>query len=302
MKNKKQWIFLIIPAVLVIAVVCIVLIHSSGPEQPPDVTEMPASSETAVQETEHGQEPETAPETAPAGTEKEPASETETAETSVQTAEKPETEPAEAVRPDDTEAEPVARGLTFPYVIPHTSIRVDAVRSYDGIYLEDGSDEEIQNVPAVILTNTGDTCIEYAEIVLTGNEETFVFKITGFSAGSTLVAMEKEKKSFREQIYESAAAETAETEEFSLRENQVRIDELEDGKLKITNISGQDIPGLRIFYKFHMPEENVYVGGITYTAKLQNLKAGSSMEIMTTHFASGSSRIIRVETYETEEG
>lgn len=302
MKNEKQWLFIIIPAVLILAVVTVVLINRFGPKPAQDVTEVSATAGTSAQNTEPEQKPETSPETAPAGTEEEPAPETRPAETSAQTAEKPETAPEGNNRPAYHDNQPAVRGLGFPCMIPHTSIRIDAVKSYDGIYLEDGSDEEIENVPAVILTNTGDTCIEYAEIVLTGEEETYAFKITGFSAGSTLVAMEKERKPFRDQIYVSAEAETAETEEFSLREDQIQIEELENGKLKITNISSRDIPSLRIFYKFHMPEENVYVGGITYTAKIQDLKAGTSREIMTTHFASGSSQVVRVETYETEEG
>lgn len=106
---------------------------------------------------------------------------------------------------------------------------------------------------------------------------------------------------FQEGTYADCSATVAEIDEFEMSENQVQVEENEDQSLTITNLTDKDIPAVRIFYKFYMEEENAYVGGITYTAKVTNLKAGDSQEIIPSHYLQGSSRIIMVRTYDTTE-
>ena len=67
----------------------------------------------------------------------------------------------------------------------------------------------------------------------------------------------------------------------------------------MTNISGVDIPCVRIFYKFHMEDVDVFVGGITYTAKLENLAADETRTVRPSHYAKGNSRIVMVKIYDT---
>lgn len=50
-----------------------------------------------------------------------------------------------------------------------------------------------------------------------------------------------------------------------------------------------------------MEDENTYVGGITYTAKITNLQAGDSQIIQPSHYLKDSSRIMMVRTYDTAE-
>ena len=188
--------------------------------------------------------------------------------------------------------------LKFPFYVPGTSLRVDAVRSYNGIYLEDGSDREIEGVAAAVITNTGKRCMEYAKITLRGSKMPMEFKVTGLKAGAVMVVMENSARPFTEQKYTAAGADAAESDPFVLCEDRIRIRELKNGELEITNLTDRDLPTVRIFYKFYMPKEKVYVGGITYTVRLNDLKAGVPKRVMTSHYAPGSSQIIRVKIEE----
>ena len=58
---------------------------------------------------------------------------------------------------------------------------------------------------------------------------------------------------------------------------------------------------MRIFYKFYLSDVNVWIGGITYTAKLTDVKAGEARVISPSHFSNGLSRIMMVRTYDTTE-
>lgn len=84
------------------------------------------------------------------------------------------------------------------------------------------------------------------------------------------------------------------TEEVGLETNSL-------GKIRITNISEKDIPCVRIFYKFYLDDIPLSVGGITYTAKLTDVKAGEARVISPSHFSNGLSRIMMVRTYDTIE-
>ena len=83
--------------------------------------------------------------------------------------------------------------------------------------------------------------------------------------------------------------------------DQVKVEETENGSLLVTNLTDEEIPCVRIFYKFYMEEEEAYVGGITYTAKLTGLSAGGSQTVSPSHYAAGSSRVMMVRTYDSAE-
>jgi len=83
-----------------------------------------------------------------------------------------------------------------------------------------------------------------------------------------------------------------------MSEDKVKVTETESGSLQVENISGQDIPCVRIFYKFYMEDLGVCVGGITYTSKIVQLKAGESRNVTPTHYDSEVSRVMMVRTYE----
>ena len=95
------------------------------------------------------------------------------------------------------------------------------------------------------------------------------------------------------------AWDQAETDEFEMSEDKVRVEETGEGSLRITNLTDEEIPCVRIFYKFYMEEEQTYVGGITYTAKVTGLSAGGSQTVTPSHYSSGNSLVMMVRTYDT---
>ena len=50
-----------------------------------------------------------------------------------------------------------------------------------------------------------------------------------------------------------------------------------------------------------MDDVEVYVGGITYTAKLVELKAGKSIVVTPSHYYAGFSKVLMVKTYDTKD-
>ena len=233
-----------------------------------------------------------------------PAVETQAPEPSaaVPTAETP--VPGNAGKPQplpEVPAPPVeaaSQAITFPYASPDTPLDINSFNSYTGLYLEDGSDLEIAGVSSLVLTNTSEQCVDYAKILLTGSKTIQEFVVSGLEAGAVVVVQEAGKAPAVEQEYKSAAADVALTEYFDRAEGILELSETAEGKLKVTNLSGTDIPCVRIFYKFYDSEAGMYMGGITYVAKLEGLEAGASMEVQPSHYAAGSSQVVMAKIYD----
>lgn len=189
----------------------------------------------------------------------------------------------------------------FPYAIEGTELTVQNISSYDGIFLEDGSDGEVTGVAAMVVENTGDTNVEYAAITISCNGETLEFDASDLPAGATVVVQEKNKTPYQSGTYTDCSAVVAEMGDFEMSEDQVKVEETESGSLLVTNLTDEEIPCVRIFYKFYMADEETYVGGITYTAKLTGLSAGASQTVTPSHYAAGNSRIMMVRTYDSTE-
>ena len=94
-------------------------------------------------------------------------------------------------------------------------------------------------------------------------------------------------------------ADIAEVEKLEMSESMIKVEETESGALKITNLCDWEIPCVRVFYKLYMADENTYIGGITYVAKLTGLEAQGSQTIMPSHYTGGYSLVVMVWTYDT---
>lgn len=191
------------------------------------------------------------------------------------------------------------QGISLPYSIGGSGLVIRSITSYDGTYIEDGSDSDISGVTVIILENTGDTEVEYASITVNREGTELQFEASALPAGETVVVQEKNRVLFEGGNYTDCSADVAEIEEFDMSSDQIRVDETGDQTLTVTNLTDENISAVRIFYKFYMEDEDTYVGGITYTAKITGLDANASVEITPSHYLKGSSRIMMIRTYDT---
>ena len=196
----------------------------------------------------------------------------------------------QSIIPDDS--------VSFPYAIPGTNLVIQSVRSYDGVFLEDGSNREVTGISAMVLQNSGKTAVEYAQITLNQGNSELNYKAVCIPAGATVVIQESNASQYLDSKYTSCSANVAEIATLEMSETLVKIEEVENGTLLVTNLTDSAIPCVRVFYKFAFEKGSIYVGGITYTAELEGLEPGQSQKLTANHFAAGSSEVVMVRTYE----
>ncbi len=195
--------------------------------------------------------------------------------------------------------EPPKNVLSLPYTIPGTTLTVQRVADYDGTYLEDGSESAVTDVAMILLANTGDKAVEYARVTLTYEDRVLTFEVSVLKAGARILVQEAQKQSCSSGDLLQCSADVALLDKLDMAEQKIRIEDNGDNTLTVTNLTDQKIASVRIFYKYYMPEENAYVGGIAFTARISDLNPNASMTINPSHYVSGDCEIVMVRIYET---
>ena len=280
-KNKKTWL-IGIPVILLVVVIVALCISPKQPTQDPvnssDIiesstettaaTEAAASSESSVQET--------------AASETQATTEA-TVETTTETAAETTTETAQESEETPSIGTVLDKGLV-----------IDEIGSFTGIYMEDGTDEMVSRILMIVVTNTSDRTIQYAELQLTDGVDTAKFALSTLPPGESMVVLEQNRMPYSDGVNLTQAS--AHNVAFFLEEPSTNEDKLKiqilDGIMNITNISNAPITGNVVVYYKNIFNDRLY-GGITYRVTISGgLKTGEIKQISAAHFSSTDSRLM----------
>lgn len=248
-------------------------------DPPSEPTTQPTSEPTIEPTTEPTSGPSSEPTTAP------------TTEPTTEPTTKPTEPPTQPTEPPTTPISPTEPDLTMD-----RGLEITDIGWYTGEYLEDGSNESVENILMVIVTNHGEDDIQYAEIQLLVNGEPAKFSITTLPAGESMILLELNRMPFvAGASYTNAEATNVAVFKTPMdtKSGQLKIQGL-NGAVNVTNISGKDIEGDIVIYYKNVYGNTMY-GGITYRITIQGgLKAGAVRQIMTKHFITDVSRVMFV--------
>lgn len=209
-----------------------------------------------------------------------------------------ETAPIKKPKKDTSKQEDTPSYISVPFTVPGTDIVISYINGYTGLYLENGKDKDIKNVMAIQVDNLSDQPIEYGQITLEAKNKLYEFDFSCIPAGDSVIAMEKNKQKHKSNTkYTYVTSSFAYLNELDVMEDEIEIEVLENNGIKVTNLTKKKIPTVRIFYKYQM-DSGEYVGGITYTAKIENLEPQTPVSVYPSHFDSEGSRVMMVRTYD----
>lgn len=177
------------------------------------------------------------------------------------------------------------------------SLDIISISGYNGAYMEDGSDQDAENVMQIVVKNNGSLWLQYAEVSLTTNDMAAEFTFSSLKPGEQMVVLEKNRLKYQEiqldEVEVSIDTIVYFEEAPTLCSDVIEISKL-DGAINVKNISDTDINGqVAVYYK--TVENGVYQGGITYRVLIKDgLKAGEIRQIMTNHFSLEKSEIVFV--------
>lgn len=170
-------------------------------------------------------------------------------------------------------------------------LKIVSVGSYSGNYVEDGSDEPVEHVAALLVRNIGTDTAEYAEIRAQKSDgETVRFVLTGLPVNAYVLVLEAERSDYAAlsapQVTEYAAA-------MDVRQDYAEDFEiyLGDGVINIRNISDQDYSeDIFVYYKTY--RNGVFFGGITYRARFGGLTAQTIGQSIQSHATADETAVV----------
>lgn len=193
-----------------------------------------------------------------------------------------------------SEDEEIVFGMKLPYAIGDTGMVIQAIGSFEGPYVEDGSDEELENVGALIITNTSDSMIQYSVINFKAkNGKDMSYVITNLPSNTSVMVLEKNRLAFSGNESLTLDSETTTNTKPDFHSSEVAVS-ASDKLVSLTNNTDKTIKTAYVYYKIYV-EGGVYFGGITYRAKLENIAPGETLTQGASHFFTSNSEILSVD-------
>lgn len=230
-----------------------------------------------------------------------PSQGTETPDPTEEQLPPPEEQPPAVVIPPEKDPQTGEElGISFPCQIPGYDLTIEKMAPYNGMFVEDGSNANIENVAMLLVKNNGDFPVEYTQIRVVCGQEELLFDISALPAGEKLVVQEKTGKTILASDATSASALVVQRADMEMSESKVQVIDNGDNTLTVKNLTNETISTVRVFYKYYMENEQLFVGGIAFTVRISRLGAGASVTVQPSHYTSQTSRVVMVLTYDSE--
>ncbi|MDD3400598.1 MAG: hypothetical protein PHT58_03040 [Eubacteriales bacterium] len=178
-------------------------------------------------------------------------------------------------------------------LIEDTGLVFSDIVCYCGDYLEDGSDEYVEAIYAVLLRNASGKDIEYASLrFVTTEGEDLLFNLSNLPDGRAIIVLDANKTPYAEgQQYSLQYQKVTYYEDMSALSNRVFYVDLGENRLQLTNVSDSDFIDLSVHYKY-LYNSNTFLGGISFSGRIGMLNAGASANMTPSHYISGASEVV----------
>ncbi len=267
MKSHKKiweslWLWLSLTVVLIAAVIALVIWRDPG-AAPPESTDLPETTAQIRPSASNG--------------ETEPGN--------------PVIQPGEQYVPSD--GRPVMPTEPEPGVdVPAAQLSFDQFSRYSGQYVEDGRDELVENVAAILVTNTSSRFLEVATVSFLIDGEQATFTVTGLPAGASAWVLEANKRQIGANAtfkYVDAATGYRDGAVTSLEGLTLLA---EGNNLTAVNATGQTLKSLCVYYKVRHSDGN-FLGGITYRVSFGDVEPNTPLTMLAGHY-SEDAEIVRI--------
>ena len=186
--------------------------------------------------------------------------------------------------------------LTLPYSVEDTDLVITSVGKYTGTYPELGTDEQVEDILALVVENTSDKIVSYSSFTVEYDDEKMcTFNPTNIPAHqSVLVFSNGEAVAYSDvKKLECTDSMAVMTTELPILEGVVGVDFV-DGQFVVTNLTSDDLGDVYIRYKT-CTQGNTYLGGITYSVMVPNVEGYETYKVDADNFDEETGVIIAVE-------
>lgn len=177
------------------------------------------------------------------------------------------------------------------YITLGDGVNIVNLGAYAGNYVEDGTDEFVENVMMLVVENTGSKYIQLARITVNNQ---YIFEFTTLLPGESMIVLEKSRALYDEDlmIQSTTIDSVALFNEMPTMHEELLEVTGNDYEIIVTNVSDKVFQQGKVFYKNTI--DDVLLGGITYSGSIPTLQPGESVKLSAGHFIKDSSRLMFV--------
>ena len=182
--------------------------------------------------------------------------------------------------------------FSLPAMIEGTSLIAQRLASYDGPFLEDGSQQEVVNVAALVVYNAGAQEVRQTGIVLEGNGTMLCFYGETIPPGQTVLLLERNRRCYQQMQFTCCTGWQVEAKNAHNPSEYCGITDSAMGAVTVTNITQRVLEEIHLYYKAWLSPPDIFIGGITRQITIPVLQPGESVTIYPSHYACGYTKIL----------
>lgn len=238
------------------------------PDEAPDTVTEPQGSDQPVTEPQGGDQPTTEPQ----GTQ-EPVTGPEGTDVPVT--------PPQTLRPEPQQPE------------KKELLVCERTASFNGEFVEDGSNAPVENVAALLVTNTSEQFLNLGQLNYRIDGKEAKFLVRGLPAGESAWVLEASGTTVTaDSVFEKGSVTTSFHADALTFVPGLEI--ASDGTtLQVTNTTEAAMENVTLYYKVRHTDGN-YLGGIAYMVSFGTLEPGQSAQSIAGHFKEGWTDIVRI--------
>lgn len=165
------------------------------------------------------------------------------------------------------------------------------ITTYTGPFVEDGKNEQVENVAAILVENRSQQFLDYATITYNVGGKVATFNVTGLPVGGKAWVLEKDKLQLDGTLsFEFLDCESVFKKDAVTSTTDLKV-ETEGNSVTLSSKTSKTLKNVCIYYK-NVNSDGNYLGGITYMLSFDTLTAGQSVQKESAHFGENS-QIVR---------
>ena len=184
------------------------------------------------------------------------------------------------------------RDTFYPRSVMGTDLLAVRTVEYSGPFWEDGSNEEVLKVAALIVENQGELMVSSGAVIVEFGKDRMVFELSFLPPGGKVLVLEKERKYYSNESPVSCYGWTK--KEYPENPGLISVGSTGLNGMTITNHTGCTVPSIEVHYKNFDPESGMYMGGITYCIIEEDLMPREVRALSPDNFAARESCIVQV--------
>lgn len=195
---------------------------------------------------------------------------------------------------ESTQASVQMECVEFPYTLPESGLVIEKVLSYDGMYMEDGSEDPVENVTGLMLYNPAKRMVRFGAITLEQDGKQLYFFVYCLPPDSRCLILEKNRHPFEQNAVTACRELSVRWDYQELHPEQISYVGFGE-ELTVVNLSESRQRQVTLWYKQYDREEGHFLGGAAYSAYIFRLNPQEKRVLTPGQYHAGSSKVVAVE-------